>query len=728
MNVEQIKEWIAAGECEAVESAWMDAIEGPHTPEAVGEVLTALVEAGQAETAETLGWALLADQADRRPAEEVLELARAALLAVPDGGEIRSQTIELYRQVHGAHEHLDDLFQASGIGGGQAPRRAIRTLDTCLALRSRTHLVNRFDGRVICIERYDPALRQFEFTDARGAKEGLEPKLLADEFDVVDERDFRALRLERPEALARMFQDDPARVLIGLCIAHGGRIDANQIKAEVVPTYVPKDKWSSWWGRARTAAKRCEKLSLEGRHPISVVYHPRGRSLEDELSGQLASVRTPLGYLEVLRTYVREAGVRRQEADGNFARRIMEALAEQTRSLHEKRPADALAAVLAIDAGTRLGAPAPGGGHPSIGEVMEALPEPAKAVATLGDGSLWPAALAALKRRADAAEQLDALLYLAPAEQMDSVVAALGELGRTDAAAAVAARAMADPLSHLEACLWLWGVEELAAGDLPNRLEVLARLLKVLQELDSRWDVARDYRREVRQRVRSAFAARDYACFRRAVEEMDEPMAGVTRTRIERTDGLAVAVREKMLQLLRERFPALFVREKVEPWLDERVVWTTAAAMDRRQEELRVLMEEAIPANARRIGEAAQQGDISDNADWQTAIEERDMLQARVLKIRGELARARVLLAADVPQDSVGVGCSVRLTRLADGSQIELTFLGPWDSDPGSRVYAYTSQIARALMGKAPGQTAAIRIEGEEGEYRVEAVSASPLL
>ena len=95
-------------------------------------------------------------------------------------------------------------------------------------------------------------------------------------------------------------------MLAGVCQAHGGRIAATDLKDLLVPRYMPAEDWSSWWGRARTAAKRSDRLSLEGRHPIEVVYHPGGRSLEDELAADAEAATMPLEKLEVLRRYVRD--------------------------------------------------------------------------------------------------------------------------------------------------------------------------------------------------------------------------------------------------------------------------------------------------------------------------------------------------------------------------------------------------------------------------------------
>ncbi|GAF78702.1 unnamed protein product, partial [marine sediment metagenome] len=90
-----------------------------------------------------------------------------------------------------------------------------------------------------------------------------------------------------------------------------------------------------------------------------------------------------------------------------------------------------------------------------------------------------------------------------------------------------------------------------------------------------------------------------------------------------------------------------------------------------------------------------------------------------------DLVRARVLDAGDVPADTVGVGSRVTVKRLSDGAEIEMSFLGPWDSDVENRAYSYRAPLAQALMGKTPGQTVTLKIDGPETEYTIQHLASA---
>ncbi len=725
MNLEQIKEWLQAGQTDEVESVWMEAGEADAVdPELAAAVLSAVVETGNEDLADTLGWTLLEERKDRDDPATVLELAKALSLAMPLSAELRQQALDLYRQVYGDKEAFDGLVAASELMNAPTPRRAFATLDLCLALEDGCYVANRFRNQVAQVVRFDPTLREYELEDLADGLFTLDPRRLADEFEQIDETDFRVLSHRDPERLKELFLAEPATVLVGVCQSHEGRIDSVELKELLVPRYIESGQWSKWWSKARTAAKRSEKLTVEGRNPLFLVYHPEGLSLEDELASDVETARTPQETLDLLRRYAREARQRKVETDAGFAGGLAERLAEQAQTYRRERPADALVAALGIEAAEGMGFGRPEGSYPSPTDVLSEAGNPAATVAALEDEALWPAALAALAGIDTGGEHLEKLLPLAPARQLDRIAGLLRAAGREDALAGAAQRALADPLEHLDLLIWLWSDPAEPVPDTPPKIELLTRMLKAMHDLDIDMQMAegRD-RKEIQRRLRTAIAARDLAGFREVVAGIDEAMASIVRSRIERTDGLAETVRADMMQILREQFYGLFLKQKVLPWEDENTLYTTEEGLHRYEAELKELVEVTIPANSRAIGAAADLGDLSENSEWQFAVEERRKLQQRQAKMQDELTKARVLYPQEVETDVVNIGTKVTLRRADGESELEVSILGPWDSDLARRRYSYLTAMARALLGKAEGDTASLKIEGNEADYTIAAIA-----
>jgi transcription elongation GreA/GreB family factor len=164
---------------------------------------------------------------------------------------------------------------------------------------------------------------------------------------------------------------------------------------------------------------------------------------------------------------------------------------------------------------------------------------------------------------------------------------------------------------------------------------------------------------------------------------------------------LGTTLREALLEIVRTRH----IAPDVPPWERENVIWTTAASLARRREELDTLLKVDIPANSRAIGEAAARGDLSENAEWTAALDQQKLLASRATQMQKELSMARVLTAEALTQDTVGVGSAVTAEDLDSAERRELTFLGPWDADPDAGVYSYMAPIARAFLGRRVGDT-----------------------
>jgi transcription elongation GreA/GreB family factor len=715
MNIKRIKDCIGRGAWKEAENVWMSAVEDNPRPEAVREVLEAFVEADQAETAETLGWSLLDAHSDAAP-EESVKLAMAALLAVPDSEELRKQTAELIKQAYGEIENFQEIYDSAGLETGQSPRRALRTIEVCRQITPGCYMGNRYEDRVIKIERLNP-LGEYEFTEGRD-KDSLEPKLLADEFDVLGAEDFRVMLRENREEIADLFQKDPGRVLQGLVIAAGGEMTSDELKDKILDAYISPKKWSSWWSRARNAVKKSDHLTIEGRNPSIITYHPGGLSLEQELASDVQAAKTAPAYLDVLKTYLAQAD-QRGGMDDEFVAGVMAAMADLARKFASRRRGDALQAVLCVEAAKQLGMAPPAEDVPAPSELIKTLKNPVDVIHELDATDLWPLAIEALRSREDAVDIFEKLFRTAPPEQLDAIAENLRDLGGGEVIDRAVEDAWNDPAKHIPLCAWTWDTPE-RSGETPNRVTMLSKLLAALLEIDNDWHINADQRREARQIVRNALGARDYAGYRETLDEMDQAMADVIRGNIERTDGLAQAVREDMLKMMRKEFARLFVKKKVNPWEDEKVLWTSAEGLRQREEELRVLKEVTMPANAKQIGEAAEQGDLRENADWQAAIEERDMLVSQARRMQAEMVKARIITQADVPDGKVSVGTRVKLKPASGGASVEIAFLGPWDSDPDRGIYSYQTGLAQSLMGRAVGESVEVKIAGREGEFEIE--------
>jgi len=152
-------------------------------------------------------------------------------------------------------------------------------------------------------------------------------------------------------------------------------------------------------------------------------------------------------------------------------------------------------------------------------------------------------------------------------------------------------------------------------------------------------------------------------------------------------------------------------------------IWTTREGLERRRAELKLLREVKIPANQDAIGRAASMGDLSENSEWEMAIEEQRKLTERAAEIEAELREVELLENAILPENLVCPGTLVRYRDLSSSVEHEIAIQGPWDTER-DHVVSYRAPLAAGLLGHRPGDRA--RIALPSGELEVEVIDARP--
>ncbi|HUT60059.1 MAG TPA: GreA/GreB family elongation factor, partial [Phycisphaerae bacterium] len=218
--------------------------------------------------------------------------------------------------------------------------------------------------------------------------------------------------------------------------------------------------------------------------------------------------------------------------------------------------------------------------------------------------------------------------------------------------------------------------------------------------------------------VRRTLSARDFAILRDILDHTDAGWAKEIRTAVSRNSGLTDHLRVQILDVLAHSHPVP-VGKIAEPWEDEGVVYTTEAALEARRREFDNLIHVKLPQNSTAIGEAAARGDISDNAEFAAALEERDRLTERANAMQADLTRARPITHAMAHSETVNVGSAVRARRLSSGEVEEMVFLGPWDADTQKGIYYYRAPMAQAFMGHGVGETVTLRTETTEEQWEI---------
>ena len=112
---------------------------------------------------------------------------------------------------------------------------------------------------------------------------------------------------------------------------------------------------------------------------------------------------------------------------------------------------------------------------------------------------------------------------------------------------------------------------------------------------------------------------------------------------------------------------------------------------------------------AQKIKEAREQGDLSENAEYDAAKDEQRDIEARIEELEKLLKNAEVVVEEDVTLDKINVGCVVKVYDREFEEEMEFKLVGTTEANSLENKISNEPPVGHALIGKKVGDV----VEGE---------------
>jgi len=122
---------------------------------------------------------------------------------------------------------------------------------------------------------------------------------------------------------------------------------------------------------------------------------------------------------------------------------------------------------------------------------------------------------------------------------------------------------------------------------------------------------------------------------------------------------------------------------------------------------------------AERIKEAISYGDISENAEYDSAKNEQAELEERIYTLENMIRKAKIVQEDDVKGDVVNVGLKVKVKDLDMDFEEEFSIVGATESDPFNGKISNESSVGKALIGHKVGDKVAIEVPDGTVNYEI---------
>jgi transcription elongation factor GreA len=146
----------------------------------------------------------------------------------------------------------------------------------------------------------------------------------------------------------------------------------------------------------------------------------------------------------------------------------------------------------------------------------------------------------------------------------------------------------------------------------------------------------------------------------------------------------------------------------------------TVAGAEQLKQELQRLKSVERPRIIKAIAEARSHGDLSENAEYHAAKEQQSFIEGRLAELESRLSAAQVIDPKTVKADGkVVFGATLELLEESSGQKVTYQIVGDYEADLAQGKISISSPIARALIGKEPGDVVQVQVPGGVREYEI---------
>ena len=145
----------------------------------------------------------------------------------------------------------------------------------------------------------------------------------------------------------------------------------------------------------------------------------------------------------------------------------------------------------------------------------------------------------------------------------------------------------------------------------------------------------------------------------------------------------------------------------------------TREGLKKYEDELHELKVNKRKEVAQKIKEAREQGDLSENAEYDAAKDEQRDIEARIEELEKILKNAEVVVEDEVDLDKINIGCVVKILDLEFNEELEYKIVGSTEANSLKGKISNESPVGKALIGAKTGDTVSVETQEGEIKYRV---------
>ena len=145
----------------------------------------------------------------------------------------------------------------------------------------------------------------------------------------------------------------------------------------------------------------------------------------------------------------------------------------------------------------------------------------------------------------------------------------------------------------------------------------------------------------------------------------------------------------------------------------------TYAGLKQYEDELQNLKVVRRKEVAQKIKEAREQGDLSENAEYDAAKDEQRDIELRIEELEKLLKNAEVVVEEEIDVNKINIGCKVKLLDVEYDEEMEFYIVGSTETNSLQNKISNEAPVGRALIGKSVGDVVDVETQAGIIQYKV---------
>uniref|UniRef100_UPI0040560010 transcription elongation factor GreA n=1 Tax=Agathobacter sp. TaxID=2021311 RepID=UPI0040560010 len=145
----------------------------------------------------------------------------------------------------------------------------------------------------------------------------------------------------------------------------------------------------------------------------------------------------------------------------------------------------------------------------------------------------------------------------------------------------------------------------------------------------------------------------------------------------------------------------------------------TSEGLKKLEDELEDLVVVKRKEVAQKIKEAREQGDLSENAEYDAAKDEQRDIEARIEEIEKILKNVEIVDEDEVSTESINIGCQVKILDIEFDEELIYKIVGSTEANSLKGKISNESPVGKALLGKKVGDMVSVETQVGTIQYKV---------